>query len=53
MTRNRRTPILCPTCTKPLSRVVESIPWQGGIRRRRVCPDGHAAITREVLVKAA
>ena len=51
--RKRRSPIPCPVCTKPLTRIVESVPWQGGIRRRRICPDGHVAITREVLVKAA
>lgn len=47
MTRQRRTPILCPTCQKPMTRVVDTRPWQAGILRRRECAAGHRQTTLE------
>ena len=45
----RRVPFPCPQCGFPLSRVIETLPWQGTIRRRRRCENGHVAETREAL----
>lgn len=53
MTRQRRTPILCPTCGKPMTRVVETVPWQGTVRRKRACADGHSMLTKEVFIRPA
>ena len=53
MKKPRRTPFLCPECGAQVVRVLESRPWQGAIRRRRVCPAGHVIWTRETVVKVA
>lgn len=42
-----RTPIPCPRCGKPLTRVIDTKPWQKGVLRRRECPEGHRANTIE------
>lgn len=43
---------VCPECGKPMQ-VVDVFERQGTIRRRRVCPERHAAIiTKEVKVAA-
>jgi transcriptional regulator NrdR family protein len=51
--RQRRTPILCPTCGKAMVRVLETRSCQGTVRRRRGCPDGHTIWTKEVIIPAA
>lgn len=45
----RHTPIPCPVCRRPLTRVIETRPYQHTIKRRRECPNGHRATTREAL----
>ena len=46
-----RVPILCPTCQKPMGKVLDTRIGQGSIRRRRVCPDGHTMWTKEVPIQ--
>lgn len=50
--RRRHAPFRCPTCNEPMFRVIETREWQGGIRRKRVCPAGHVLITREMAAAA-
>lgn len=45
----RYVPFRCPTCGKPAVRVIETREWQGAIRRKRRCPDGHVMVTRETV----
>ena len=52
MKRRRHAPFRCPTCNEPMFRVIETREWQGGIRRKRVCPAGHVLITREMVAAA-
>lgn len=43
---------VCPACGKPMQ-VVDVFERHGTIRRRRACPDGHAAITTKETKVAA
>ena len=45
----RHVPFPCPACKKPMTKVIDTRPYQGTLRRRRACPDGHVAVTRETL----
>lgn len=45
----RHVPFLCPKCGEPLAKVVQTIPTEETIRRRRRCANGHTAETKERL----
>jgi transcriptional regulator NrdR family protein len=51
-TRARHIPFLCPRCGKPLVTVKETREWQGAIRRRRACAEGHVTVTKETITAA-
>lgn len=46
--RQRHVPFACPKCGLPPVTVEETRPWDGTIRRRRSCANGHTMATREV-----
>ena len=48
----RHVPFPCPVCGQPMAKVIDTRPYQGTLRRRRSCPAGHIAITREALQAA-
>lgn len=52
MTRPGRPPrrLPCPVCGDPLDKVTDSRPVEGGVRRRRLCLNGHRVVTMEQIV---
>ena len=48
-TGRRHVPFTCSTCGRPMAKVEETREWQGAIRRKRKCAEGHAIWTRETV----